>query len=76
MMSFYRLIFIIPFWYSVSERCCDAVVVTSSGIAASGKNIALGVYVSHSYSNGKMTYKNSQDKYMAHINNQWLVSYI
>ena len=63
-------------WQPVLDWCCPELIVNSSGLALDVKPNVLGNYTSHSFSNGKLAYKNDNDKYVAYINKNWIVSFI
>ena len=67
-----------PFLYlsHFLEKCCDAVTVTSTGLAKRYAHSGLGAYSENGITNGRISYENPEGWYLYFENNskEWKVS--
>ena len=55
------------------DTVCEEVIVSSTGLAASVTNDAIGKFTQKGFRNGKMAYKNENNKFLSYKKNDWII---
>ena len=55
------------------EMCCDEIIIASTGLASNRQKHAIGDFTKAGFRNGKMAYKNRNDRYLSFHQNNWMI---
>ena len=53
--------------------CCDEIIIASTGLAANKQKSMIGDFTKAGFRNGKMAYKNRNDRYLSFHQNNWMI---